>query len=145
MNFNWQDYTVQTVRSAAILTDAYVAGTIIGAKTATLNSPAPADICLEGYNQLSLLVDFTIGSLTSLEVKVEYGIDDGSGGYLWYQDTFLSYGAYGSSSLGAYQMTATGKYIISVPIKARYIRVSTKGTGTVTDSTCNIKAIVGTV
>ena len=144
--FNWQDYAVVNVRTAAILTTSYVAGTIIGAKNATLNSPSPTDVCLEGYNQCSLLVDFTIGSLTSLEVMVEYGIDDGVGGYLWYEDTFLSYSTKtGSASLGTYQMTDAGKYIISVPIKARYIRVSAKGTGTTTNSTCNIKAIIGTV
>lgn len=143
---NWQDYSVVAVRSAAILTNSYVAGTIIGAKNSTVNSSSPTDICLEGYNQIAVLVAFTKGSLTTAEVKVEWGIDDGAGSYTWFQDTFVKYsGGTAESSLGEYQLSATGNYIITLPIKARYIRVSAKGTGTVTDSSMTIKTIIGTV
>lgn len=139
---NYQDYVVRTVRAAAILTNAYVAGTILGAKTATLNNSAPTDLCLEGYNQVNLLITFVPGSLTSLEVKVEYSVDNS----VWYQDTFVSY-ADGTctASLGEYTFSDAGNYTVSLPIKARYIKISAKGTGTVTNSSCTISAIVGTV
>jgi len=51
------EYIGKSVRSAAILTTSYVAGTVI------------KDV--EKFNQLIIYIDFTKGSLTSLELKVE--------------------------------------------------------------------------
>ena len=127
-----QDYRFLPVRTAAILTGSYVAGTVIGTQAV---QPA-----LE--NQLIVCLDFTIGSLTSCEVKVEFSDDDSD----YYQETFsnISSGT-DSLSLGIHQMTATGKYTIAIPAKYRFIKVSAKGTGTTTNSSLAINAIIGTV
>jgi hypothetical protein len=126
-NFASQDYTLKAVRSAAILTTSYVAGTTI------------SDAHLQ--SQLVIYVDFTIGSLTSAEVKVEFSDDNST----FYQETFSSVGG-GTSTLseGEHTVTATGSYRIAIPIKDRYIKISAKGTGTVTDSSMTINASIGT-
>lgn len=127
-----QDYAIQAVRASAVLTGSYVAGTVIS--YANLN-PALR-------NQLVLLVSFTIGSLTTAEIKVEYSHD----GTTYFQETFESIsGTTSTLSLGVYQIGATGNYVIAIPIKASYIKISSKGTGTVTNSLLAIDAVVGTV
>lgn len=52
------DYFINDVRSSAILTTSYVAGTVTDEA--------------QNQNQLIVLVDFTKGSLTSAELKVEF-------------------------------------------------------------------------
>lgn len=127
-----QDYTIESVRAAAILTGSYVAGTVL--------SPFKGNPALR--NQLNLLVDFTIGSLTTAEIKIEFSTD----GTTYFQDTFESItGGTSELSLGVYQLSATGKYVINVPVKWGYIKVSAKGTGTATDSSMKIDAVLGTV
>jgi len=122
---------MQSVRTAAILTNSYVAGTVL-----SYNNVNPAL-----RNQLNILVDFTIGSLTSGSIKVEYSHD----GSTYFQETFLSIsGGTATASLGVYTFTGTGAYIISVPIKANYIKISAIGTGTVTNSSMTVNAVVGT-
>ena len=59
------DYKLHRVRPSAVLTDAYVAGNIIGVDIDVESN-------LERKNELILLFDFTIGSLTSAELKVEF-------------------------------------------------------------------------
>lgn len=127
-----QDYTLSNIRAAAILTTSYVAATVIGPTTG-----APAL-----RNQMNLLVKFTVGSLTSCEIKVEYSHD----GTTYYQDTFESIsGGTSTLSLGNYTFTSTGNYVISLPIKFNYVKVSAKGTGTVTSSSLLLDAVIGTV
>ena len=61
-----RDYTQLNVRSAAILTTSYVAGTII--------EGAPyVPIGIQEQNQMVIYFDFTKGSLTSAELKIEFG------------------------------------------------------------------------
>jgi len=128
-----QDYQLWDVRAAAILTNSYVAGTVIS----PLSGANPAL-----RNQLNLLVSFTVGSLTSAEIKVEFSHD----GTTYFQDTFESIvGGESTLSLGNYKLTATGNYIISIPIKFNYIKISAKGTGTLTNSSLKIQTVVGTV
>jgi len=127
-----QDYIFQSIRDAAILTAAYVAGTVLG----------PSNTTPMLRNQLNVLVDLTIGSLTSASVKVEYSND----GTDWYQETFMSVDTGVASGLGGiYTFVGTGKYMISIPIKAAYIRISGIGTGTLTGSSLKLGAIVGVV
>jgi len=38
---------------------------------------------------------------------------------------------------------STGKYRLPIEVKDRYIRVSVKGTGTVTNSSCTLDAVIG--
>ena len=122
------DYFKETIRDAAILTTSYVAGNILSE--------------VHDRNQLVVLVDFTKGSLTSAELKVEFS-DDGTN---YYQETASSVsGGTISESLGERAFTASGSYRISVPINDRYVKISVKGTGTVTSSSMALKAIVGRV
>jgi hypothetical protein len=116
------------VRAPAILTDAYVAGTVIKD--------------LENYNQLNLYIAYVKGSLTSLQVKVEYS-DDGEN---FYQDTFITEsGDTATCVAGEYTFApaANQNFIIALPIQCSAIRVSAKGTGTVTSSSCGIIATIG--
>jgi hypothetical protein len=121
-----RDYVKKSVRAAAILTDAFVAGTTLE--------------ITEGYDQLVMLIDFTKGSLTSVEVKVEFSPDNTN----FYQETFqaISSGT-ATESLGVHTFTATGKYRVMIPILDRYIKISADGTGTLTDSSLAIDAILG--
>lgn len=127
---NSQDYQTKEIRSSAILTTSYVAGEVLG----------PSNISPIVANQMNLLVGATIGNLTSIEIKIEYSND----GSTYYQETFESIsGGVSTLSAGVYSITASGNYTISVPIKYPYIKVSAKGTGTVTNSALSIFAILG--
>ena len=126
MGYITGDYRVLDVRTAAVLTGSYVAGTDI---TDGYN-----------YNQLVVEADFTLGSLTSAEIKVEYSQD----GTNFFQETFSSIsGGTDTITLGIHQMLSTGKYIIALPVLSKIIRISAKGTGTVTGSSLSLRAIVG--
>ena len=123
-----------TVRPAAILTNDYVAGTVIGGETTGEKSKT------NEYNQLILYVTFTIGSLTSAEIKVEFSNDNST----YYQETAMSI-ASGTvtESLAIHTIAASGNYRICIPMNDRYVKVSAKGTGTVTNSSLGIKAALG--
>ena len=124
-NPNTQFLETRLVRAAAVLTDSYVAGTVL--------------TNLEGCNQLVLFVDYTEGSLDSCEIKIEFY--DGT------QYTQEKVGTYAAGVTtyadNVHQFTATGKYAIYLPIKCQAVKVSAKGTGTVTDSSLKITAGVG--
>ena len=121
-----QTYDIKAVRAEAVLTTGYVAGTVLSD--------------CERYNQLMLFVDFTIGSLTRLELKVEYSFD----GETYFQETFSAIaGANSVENLGIHKFEASGNYVLAIPIKAHLIKVSAKGVGTVTNSTLKIDAVVG--
>jgi hypothetical protein len=126
MAYKTGDYVFKNVRSAAILTGSYVAGTVLEQT--------------HEANQIILLIDFTKGSLTSLEIKVEFSPDNTT----FYQETFqaISSGT-ATETLGEHTFTATGKYRIPVQIMDRYIKVSAKGTGTVTSSSVTVDALLG--
>ena len=111
------------VRDAAILTTSYVAGNIIGNASE--------------YNTVALEIDFTIGSLTSMEMKLEVSND----GTNYYQQVAESTsGGSTTVSLDERTWTASGKYAFLItPVRAKYIKVSVKGTGTTTGSSCAIK------
>lgn len=127
-----RDYSYHNIRSAAILTNGYVAGTVLGP-----NNGNPS-----AYNQLVIYWGFTKGSLTSGELKVEFSHD----GTTYYQETFSSVaGGVSTDTLGAHTQTATGNYRISVPIKDNYIKISVMGTGTVTSSSATVTAVLGVV
>lgn len=121
-----QDYKlVGTIRAAAILTDAYVAATVID----------NAEI----YNQLMLDVRYTKGSLTSLQLKVEFSLD----GATYTQETTESISG-GTITETAVERTfvpsGNQNFLIAVPIKCNKIKVSAKGTGTVTSSSLTLVA-----
>lgn len=137
------------IRSAAILTTAYVVGNVIGQVPSDLVSNPPDPVYVAGpvglLNQLILYVDFTLGSLTSAQLIVEFNNDptDVNG---WYQETIDDIAS--STGIVTQRNTvrtfaATGKYRIPIKTNDQYIRVSIKGTGTVTSSSAKINAIIG--
>ena len=124
-------YQSKTLREAAILTTSYV--------VASADEFLPADVM--SADQVVVFLDFTIGSLTTLEVKIEYSND----GTNWYQETFGSVsGGTNTLSAGVNSAAATGVYTIMSDIAGKYVRVSAKGTGTVTSSSLKIEAALKT-
>lgn len=143
------DYRYMPIRAAAILTTAYVVGNIIGQVPSDLATNPPDAAYLSGpvglLNQLILYVDFTLGSLTTAQLIVEFNNDptDANG---WYQETVdgptASTGVI-TEEVAVRTFNATGKYRIPIKINDQFIRVSIKGTGTVTGSSAKINAIIG--
>lgn len=122
------DYSLKSVRAAAIVgTSAFVAGTVIEN--------------LSYEDELIILADFTVGSLTTCQLKVEFSPDNSA----WYQDTGVAYsGGTTTCVANIYSLSATGKYRLPpIKIKDRYIRISTLGIGNGTGSSLAIKAIIG--
>lgn len=129
----FDDYKIYSVRSAAILTNSYVAGTVIGDPNLIYEK-----------NQLIIEVDFTKGSLTSGGIKIEFSND----GTTYRQETIDSIDfttGIITEQLASRIFTSSGNYTIPIPIKYRYIKVSAIGNGTVTSSSMTITAIVGVV
>lgn len=125
-----QDRKSIAVRAAAILTDAYVAGDVIDTKGVS-------------FNQLAIYWKFTKGSLTTSELKVEFSNDNST----FYQESVTSAAAISGGAsvvtvgVGAYQVDTTGNYRLTIPLNGdKYIKISTKGTGTVTSSSATIQA-----
>jgi len=130
---NFQDYKIYPVRSSAILTGSYVAGTVIG----------PNEL-VEEENQLVIYVSFTIGALTSGQIKVEFSPDNST----YYQETIADLTTTFGTSIEKvleHSYAATGLYRIPIEVKDRYIKISAKGTGAdATGSLMQIDLVVGT-
>ena len=111
-----------TIRDAAVLTTSYVAGNVMS---------------MDAHNAIGLEISITLGSLTSVELKVEVSND---GGNTWAQEVAENTsGGTVSISLAERQFTASGTYsVLITPVRARLVRVSVKGTGTVTGSSCKV-------
>ena len=136
MQVSNQDFSTQLVRSSAILTNSYVVGT-------TIKGPTGTGAHL--MNQMCLLCTLTKGSLTSVEIKVEYSNDNTN----WFQSTTETISG-GTTTLALEERTivcaalgAAVGFTIEKQIKYPYIRISAKGTGTVTDSALSIIADIG--
>ena len=132
MAYKTGDYVQRTVRAAAVLTDTYVAGTVLDAT--------------HEYNQLILLVSFTKASSTSMEWKVEFSPD----GTNYYQESAEAISAGTATNrelehtiVSANQSAAAQLYRFAIPITDRYIKVSVKATGTVTSTSVAVSAILG--
>lgn len=135
MQVSYQDYTPYIVRAATMLTTGYVAGNVIGNNT----DFSQGGVHLQ--NQLVVYLDFTIGSLNDLLIKIEFSQD----GTNYYQETTSAIAAgVSTDTLTVHKYTATGKYRIALPIKDRYIKISALGEGTVTSSSLAITTNIGT-
>lgn len=143
------DYRYMPIRDSAVLTNSYVPGRVIGQVPSDLASNPPDAVYIAGpvglRNQLILYVDFTLGSLTSAEIKVEFNNDptDTNG---WYQETIDDIAASTgivTERTALRTLTATGKYRIPIKINDQFIRISVHGTGTVTSSLMKVNAIIG--
>lgn len=124
----FRQYRFHDVRAAAILTTAVVAGTIITE--------------CDSLDQMIMLIDFTLGSLTSVGITVEFAHDTKTPN--WFQQSTDSIaGGTNTHALETHVFTATGKYAIAVPFKCSAIRLSAQGVGTVTGSSLAMFAITG--
>lgn len=131
---------VITVRPAAILTNSYVYGTKIQDQGPAISGTTVVQsFSVLDSNQLQLIVDFTIGSLTTCEISVEQSLDGTTWAPISAQAVDTAVPAIKMYST-PYQLLGTGKYQIATPVTARYIRIGSKGTGTVTNSSLAIKA-----
>jgi len=124
------NYEVAPVRASTILTTSYVAWTVVWQND---------NKQVQENNQIEARIDFTIWSLTSLEVKFESSDD----WVTYYQDTFvsISWGT-ATATLWEYTFAATWKYKIAMPLKSQFVKISAKGTWTVTGSLCKIDLMV---
>src|SRR3990167_2629180 len=114
-------YAKTALRDSAVLTNSYVAATVLGPKGVSVQ----ADPVMN--NQLLLYIDFTLGSLTTASVKVEFSDD----GVTYSQETGSSLvSGVSTETLESHLLSATGKYRLAIPIADRYIKVSAVGTGT---------------
>ena len=120
-----QSYRLELVRSSLVLTTSYVEGTVMN------------DV--ENFNQLMVFYEWTKGSLTSLEIKVEFSFD----GVTYSEETFSSVsGTVSTDSLGDHTTTTEGNGVLAIPIKCSKIKISVKGKGTVTDSLLVVNAVI---
>lgn len=144
---SWQEYKALTIRSAAILTNAYVAGTVLGVATNDANQVKTNDQ-IDQINFCALEVAFTIGSLTSVAIKVEFSEDNtnffipASGSVSSGLDT-LTQQTFTISAAGNYYIDLNKEFFSGGGFKTRFIRVSANGVGTVTSSSLTITAVYG--
>ena len=120
-----EDYILKPIRASLVLTDAYVAGTVL-------------DLSAK-YDKIALLLDFTKGSLTTAEIKVEFSPDNIN----WYQETASAItSGVSADTLKSHQIDTTGKYRLVIDTLDRYMKVSVKGTGTMTNSLMKVEAVL---
>lgn len=130
--------TPREIRAAAVLTTSYVAAIVLGDE-----SISPSKVQL--YNQLMLDLSITKESLTSIEVKVEFSPDNTN----WYQEACEEIDEGVATlyplehTIPAASLAATQKIRLPIQINDRYIRISFKGTGTVTSSSVSATAQLG--
>ena len=127
-----QDYSRKIIRTDTILTNSYVACTTVGID----------DNNLHLKNQLVLLLKITKGSLTSFQFKIEFSDDNTN----WYQESsgVASGGTVTETPVEhSITLSADQNIRVALPIKDKYVKVSVKGTGTVTSSSLQVVAVVG--
>lgn len=128
------NYLKKSLRSSAVLTDSYTdAAYVLGPQ-----GKGPMGDPVEN-NQILLYVAFTKGDLTSAELKVEFS-DDGT---TYYQETesTIANGTSTDTPL-VHSFTSSGNRRLAIPIGDRYVKVSVKGTGTVTNSLMAVDIIL---
>lgn len=126
------DSTFKSLRAAAILTNSYVGAFI----------PSTASSKPREYNQLVIYIDFTVGSLTTASIKVEFAPYMGATTQI-YQESDETSSVTSNVDTKAvntvvHQFSLTGKYRLLIPIADEMIKISAIGTGTVTSSSMAI-------
>ena len=112
----------ETIRSNSQLTSSYVAAN---------------EIALDHHNYLGLYVNYTKGTETSMELKVEVSPD---GTNYAQQVTESLTGSETTVTAHNYTFTASGQYALEIKnLRAKKVRVSVKGSGTVS-GTCELIA-----
>ena len=122
-NLQSRQLSTHTVRSSATLTASYVAGTVF---------------TMDQDNYLTLIVDYTKGDETSMQLKIEASFDNSTYAQQVAESTS---GGTITVSLAERSFSATGKYAIEVqPTRAKFIKVSVKATGGTPTGTAAITA-----
>jgi hypothetical protein len=107
-----------TVRASAALTTSYV--------LATAHSATVGLIHCNDYNQMTLYVTYTKGSSDDARIKLEFSNDNGT---TWFQQTASAYSSGVSTiSLHEYLFSATGNYVVPVPLNYKLARIYAKAT-----------------
>jgi hypothetical protein len=113
--------TPVVIRTAAILTGALVASDSFEAGTA---------------DYMRLIVDFTIGSLTTLGLRIEHSLDNGT---TWAVIPNLVVGTTNADCYAAeHKFNATDIYELVVPVSLGKYRVRAIGNGTATSSSLTL-------
>ncbi len=129
------DSVFKNIRASLILTNSYVAATLLGGSG---GRPNPRE-----YNQMVLDIDFTLGSLTDALIKIEFAPYVAAAAFYQECDEVSSVSAgvdTKSVNTVVHKLTATGKYRLLIPICDEVIKVSVLGEGTVTSSLMAIEA-----
>lgn len=126
-------YQHKELRADAVLTNSYVSSSVVRGLDDNLD--------LTWENQVILYIKFTKWSLSSMELKIEFSPDDIN----YYRESSVDIVS-GTGTVNAFEYTFTsdGNYRLAIPIKDKYMKVSVKGTGTVTSSNCGIVNITWT-
>jgi len=120
-------YPEKELRESAVLTDSYVEATT-------------EDVA--SVNQVMLYVTLTLGSLTSAQIKVEVSPDNTT---FYRLPTQRSASGTITLNAGVYTISADGNYVIPIESKYKIMKVSVKGTGTVTSSLMGVKIQLGII
>lgn len=101
----------QSIRTLAALTGSYVASSAVD----TVNS-----------DQVNIYLAYTKGDEASCQVKIETSPD----GATYFQQAFLAIaGGTATTTLGEYTFSATGNYLINIPVADAKVRIQAKATG----------------
>lgn len=120
----------RVLRDSAILTTSYVAATVLGGSALAGK--------VEEYNEVVFYCYYTKGSLTSLELKIESSLNGSD--YVTETNMSIS-GATATLNKGEFTTTEDGNFKVSVPMSAKFVKISAKGTGTVTSSLLGIEVM----
>ena len=123
-NLQTREISVEAIRADTVLTGAYVAAT---------------EFSMAQDNFLSILVDFTKGDETTLEMKIEASPDGTTFGR---QVGEATTGGTTTVTLNERAFGATGIYSVEVyPIRAKTVKVSVKATGGTPTGTVALTAV----
>lgn len=113
------------IRAAAALTTSYAASDTIN---------------VQGANQLQLLVSFTKGSSDGCRLKIEFSEDRS----VWYQESVVDFLATNDAEHAPLtrKINDTANLIISVPISASFLKISSQA---ITSGTSTSLSILGTI
>ena len=114
---------VKEIRAAAVLTNAYVAADTIEAGN---------------YKKIIVYVDFTKGSLTSLDIKAEWA--DTPGGTFRAEPTESNNAGVITSFNTTWNYTADANRPIKLSVQDRFLKISAIGNGTLTGSSLTLTA-----
>lgn len=138
--YNQLDYHYYPILAPTVLTTSYVPYEL---QLTDPNSGAVIQSLLQN-DQLIIYGFLTLGSLTSMNLKVEFSNDNST----WVQETLDFVGSASTGVINEYpfvrNIAQSGNFRIPIRIRDQYIRISVEGVGTVTGSTFGFGVIVGT-